>query len=311
MKVEDIKNIGIVGAGTMGHGIALSFSLGGYRVFLQDLKDDILNGAIEKIRKALDTFIDADIITREESEQSLQRINTTTNLEMLCEKSDYVCECIVEDSSQKRELFKRLDLFCPPHTILASNTSSLVLSDFGRDVKRQEKIIVTHYFNPPHIVPTVEVVKGPNTSEETFDIAYGLLIKTKKLPVKVQKEIPGYLVNRIQFAMFREVLYLLYNGVASPEDIDRAVKGSFGFRLASIGPLMTLDLSGIPKWKEVAVNMFENAYKFICSDTELPKEAKEQFLQGRGFFHYSEEEWAKIIEKRDKEFLQRLKMLYW
>jgi 3-hydroxyacyl-CoA dehydrogenase len=311
MKLEDIKTIGVIGAGTMGHGIALSFALGGYPVRLNDVTDEILQNAVNKIRVALDMFCAEEMITPEEANHALERIRTTTDLAALASDADYFCECIVEDTSSKKELFNKLDDLCPPHTILASNTSSLVLSDFGSDVKRQDKIVVTHYFNPPHIVPTVEVVKGPETSEETFDMTFNLLAKVKKMPVKVLKELPGYLINRIQFAMWREVFYLFCNGVATAEDIDRAVKGSFGFRLASIGPLMTSDLSGVKRWGEVGVRLLENAFQFICSDKEVPESVKRLILEGKGFFDYDQEEWDEVTTKRDKEFLQRLKRFYW
>ncbi|MEW6275816.1 MAG: 3-hydroxyacyl-CoA dehydrogenase family protein [Bacillota bacterium] len=311
MELADIRKIGVVGAGTMGHGIALSFALGGYTVILNDLNNDILQKAMRNIRAALDTFVEEEIVTPQEAAEAVTRITTTTELELLARDVDYVCEAITESSPVKKELFNKLDLLCPPHTILASNTSSLVLSDFGSEVKRQDKIVVTHYFNPPHIVPTVEVVKGPLTSDETFNVVYDLLAKVKKLPVKVLKELPGYLVNRMQFALWREVFYLLCNGVASAEDIDRAVKGSFGFRLASIGPLLTMDFAGVFRWGQAGVDMLESAYRFICSDKEMPKEIKEKILAGKTIFDYPQEKWDELTRKRDKEFLQRLKLLYW
>ena len=290
MKVEDIRTIGVIGAGTMGHGIALSFALGGYGVRLNDVTDEILQNAVNKIEVALDMFCAEWMVTPEAAKHALERIMTTTDLAALAHDADYICECIVEEPSSKKELFNKLDDLCPPRTILASNTSSLVLSDFGSDVERQDKIVVTHYFNPPHIVPTVEVVKGPETSEETFDMTFNLLAKVKKMPVKVLKELPGHLINRIQFAMWREVFYLFCNGVATAEDIDRAVKGSFGFRLASIGPLMTSDLSGIKRWGEVGVRVLEEAFQFICSDKEVPEPVKKLILEGKGFFDYDQEE---------------------
>jgi 3-hydroxybutyryl-CoA dehydrogenase len=310
MQLEDIGKIGVVGAGKMGHGIGLSFALGGYPVLLNDISDDILQRAMRNIQAGLDTFVEEELVTRKEADEALSRIILTRELDVLASNVDYICEAIVEDSDKKKEMFNQLDRLCPLHTILASNTSSLVLSDFGSEVKRQDKIVVTHYFNPPHIVPAVEVVKGPKTSDETFDITYDLLEKVKKLPVKVLRELPGYLVNRIQYAMWREVFHLLDNGVATAEDIDRAVKGSFGFRLSSIGPLLTLDLAGVSEWGQVGVDMFENTYRFICSDTELSKNVKNHLLAHKKFFEYPQDKWDQMIKQRDKEFIQRLKLLY-
>jgi len=311
LRLEDIKRIGIVGAGTMGHGIAISYALWGYPVVMSDLNGEILEKSRTQIRFSLDGFVEEKVIPRRQAEQSLARIRTTTDLSDLAVDVDFVCEAIVEKAPAKRELFNKLDKLCPPHTILATNTSHFVLSDFASEVKRQDKIVVTHYANPPQICPAVEVVKGPGTSDETFDLTYDLLLKVRKVPVKVLKELPGYLNNRIQFALFREAFHLWAEGVASAEDIDRAVMGHFGFRNASIGPLMTLDLGGMPKWGPLAYEVFSEAFKFITDAKEPPEKWRELVTSHRGFYDYSEAEWAKIIKKRDKEFLQRLKCLYW
>jgi 3-hydroxybutyryl-CoA dehydrogenase len=175
-------------------------------------------------------------------------------------------------------------------------------------------VVLTHWFNPPHIVPAVEIVRGKFTSDETVNLMYDLLKKVKKLPIRVNKEIPGYLLNRIQFAMLREVWFLWREGIASAEDIDLAVKGSLGFRLASIGPLITSDLGGQDTFCTVAKYLLP-----LLDDSHVPPDSYVSMVEsgrlglktGRGFFDYSNEEWEAIIEKRDKEFLQRLKMLYW
>jgi 3-hydroxybutyryl-CoA dehydrogenase len=311
LRLEDIKRIGVVGAGTMGHGIAISFALWGYPVTMRDLNEEILEQSQAQIRSSLEAFVEEEVIPRRQAQQTLARIQTTTDLAALTADVDFVCEAIVERAKEKRELFNKLDELCPPHTILATNTSHFVLSDFASEVKRQDKIVVAHYANPAQICPAVEVVKGPGTSDETFHLTYDLLLKVKKVPVKVLKELPGYLNNRIQFALFREAFHLWAEGVASAEDIDRAVMGHFGFRNASIGPLMTLDLGGMPKWGPLAYEVFSEAFKFITDAKEPPEKWRELVMSHKGFYDYSEEEWAKIIKKRDKEFLQRLKWLYW
>jgi 3-hydroxybutyryl-CoA dehydrogenase len=311
LKLKDVRKIGVVGAGMMGHGIAISYALWGYPVMMCDLNDEVLGKGRGMIRSSLESFVEEEVIPRQQAEDTLSRIHTTTDLSALAADADFVCEAIIEKAPDKRALFNKLDELCPPHTILATNTSHLVLSDFASEVRRQDKIVVTHYANPPQICPAVEVAKGPGTSEETFDVTYDLLLKVKKVPVKVLKELPGYLNNRIQFALFREAFHLWAEGVASAEDIDRAVMGHFGFRNASIGPLMTTDLGGVPKWGPLAYEMFSEAFKFITDAKEPPEKWREQVTNHKGFYDYSEEEWAKIIRKRDREFLQRLKCLYW
>ena len=311
MQIEDIRKIGVVGAGTMGHGIAISYALWGYPVIMCDVNEGILEASMGQIESSLATFMEEEVIPRGQADETLGRIFTTTDLATLAADADFVCEVIFEREQAKRDLFNQLDLLCPPHTILASNTSHMLLSDFASQVKRQDKIVVTHYANPAQICPAVEVAKGPGTSDETFDLTYALLEKVKKVPIKILKEMPGYLNNRIQFALFREAMHLWAEGVASAEDIDRAVMGHFGFRNASIGPLMTMDLAGLPKWGAMAYEMYREAFHFITDAKEPPEKWKEEITNHKGFYDHSEEKWKKIIEKRDREFARRLKCLYW
>ncbi len=164
MELADVKRVGVVGSGTMGHGIAINFALSGYPTVISDLSDEILRKSMANIRAALDLFVEGKLVSRHRADESLGLITVTTNLRELAAQSDFITEAIVDRSSDKRAMFNQLDAMCPPQTIIASNTSSLVLSDFGSDVKRQDKLVLTHYFAPPHIVPGVEVAKGPGTS---------------------------------------------------------------------------------------------------------------------------------------------------
>ena len=314
MRLEDVENVTVVGAGIMGHGIAQVFALGGYRVSLNDVNETILSNAVSRLKANLKTFSDNGIISPDEIDATLSRITTTTNLETAVRDVDYVTEAVVEEIESKRQLFNQLDALCPPRTILASNSSSQLISDFASATRRQDRVVLTHWFNPPHIVPTVEIIRGHRTSDDTVELVYALLKKVGKLPVRILKEIPGYLVNRIQMAMLREVWHLWEQGVASAEDIDLAVKGSFGFRLASIGPLLTNDLGGHDTTYRVAKYLLP-----LINDSHEPAAAFKRMVEagdfgaktGKGFFDYSEQEWSRITEKRDQEFLQRLKALYW
>jgi len=196
---------------------------------------------------------------------------------------------------------------------LASNTSTLPIPEIGKKVKRKERLIITHWFNPPHIVPTVEVVPGERTSKEVTEMTLGLLRKIGKRPIKILKEIPGFLINRIQTAMFREILSLLERGVATPEDIDAGVKGSFGFRLAVLGPLQTMDMGGL----DLMYRGMRYLYPLIDRSVDVQKilgekvERDELGLKtGKGFFQYEQEEalaLARHSKERDKKLLHLLK----
>ncbi len=317
MKLQDIKNITVLGSGIMGHGIAQSFLMGDYKVMLFDISDAILATAKAHVKKNLELFFKSGIIKETDIEASLQRLSTTTDLEKAVSGADFIIEAAPEDINLKQDLFEKIESFCSDNAIIASNTSSLTLQAIGERVKDKSRLVVTHWFNPPHIVPTVEVVKNEDTSDETVDVAYELMEKIKKSPVKINWEIPGFIVNRIQIAMVREVLNLYKQGVASASDIDRAVKGSMGFRLASIGPLLTIDLGGVKLWRSVCANLLPH----IESGTEAPAALEDLIAQGhdgiksgKGFYDYttdfSEEDLDKAIEQRDREFLNRLKNLY-
>lgn len=300
MQVADIKTVGVVGGGTMGFGIAINFALWGYRTIISDLSADILNRSMATIAKAMDLFIEGELISRQHADETMARITTTTDLARLAEQSDFVTEAIVERAQDKRSLFKRLDVLCPPHTIFASNTSRLVLSDIGAGVERQDKLVLTHYFAPPHIVPGVEVAKGPGATDETFEITCGLMTRVKKIPIRLHKEQPGYLLNRIQGAMYREAARLWAEGMASAEDIELGIISTFGFRMPHEGPFMHYDLAGIWKWPEDVRNprAIEN------------EKLRERMLEARPWF-VDPAAFDEAVERRDRAYIRRLKALYW
>ena len=300
MQLSDIKTIGVVGGGTMGFGIAINFALWGYPTIICDLNADILAGTKANIAHALQLFVEGELISQPRAEETLGRITATTDLAQLAARSDYITEAIVERLPDKQALFKRLDKLCPPHTILASNTSRLVLSDIGAHIGRQEKLVLTHYFAPPHIVPGLEVAKGPGTTDETFEITCELLSSARKIPIRVRKEKSGYLLNRIQHAMAREASQLWAEGMASAEDIELGIVSTFGFRMPHEGPFLHYDLAGIWKWPEDARNprAIEN------------EKLREQMLKAQPWF-LDPATFEEAVEERDREYIRRLKELYW
>ena len=283
----------------MGFGIAINFALGGYSTVISDLNDEVLKRSTANIKSALNLFVEEELITRGQAEDAVDRIKTTTDLAEVAKDSDFITEAIVERSQDKRELFNKLDKLCPRHTILASNTSGLVLSDFGSDVARQDKLVITHYFTPPHIVPGVEVAKGPGTSDETYDITCDLMERSGKIPIRLRKELPGYLLNRLQSALSREALQLWAEGMASAEDIELGVVSTFGFRMPHEGPFRHYDLSGVWKWPE---------------DIQAPGNIANEKIRGRLAegtpWFVDPERFDDALEKRDREYIRRLKELY-
>ena len=300
MQLSDIKTVGVVGGGTMGFGIAINFALWGYPTIISDVNDEILTGTKANIAHALQLFVEGELISQSRAEETLARIITTTDLAQLAGQSDFVTEAIVERLPDKQALFKRLDELCPPHTILASNTSRLVLSDIGAHIGRQDKLVLTHYFAPPHIVPGLEVAKGPGATEETFELTCELLSSARKIPIRVRGEKSGYLINRIQHAMAREASQLWAEGMASAEDIELGIISTFGFRMPHEGPFLHYDLAGIWKWPEDARNprAIEN------------EKLREQMLKGEPWF-LDPADFDEAVEERDRAYIRRLKELYW
>ena len=310
MKLSDIKKIGVAGGGTMGFGIALNFALWGYPAFVYDLNDQILEKSARRVKKALDIFVTEGLISRKRAEESFNRFTFTLDMDSLA-NSDFITEAIVERLSDKQELFNKLDKMCPPQTIIASNTSGLVMSDIAKGVKRQDKVVLTHYFDPPHIVPGVEVAKGPGTTDETFNLIYDLMKQVKKVPVKVLKERPRYLLNTIQGAMREMAIRLWAEGVASAEDIDLGIRASFGFRNPHEGPMMHTDLSGgwnVPK--DILAMRAESTLSMPGLSEEAREKLRKRLAQG-GTWFVDPHKFEETIEVRDREYARRLKELYW
>jgi 3-hydroxybutyryl-CoA dehydrogenase len=313
MKLSQIKTISVIGAGIMGHGIGQTLALGGYEVILNDISEELLEKAVQRIRSNLNTFIEFGIATPKQAKEALSRIQSNTDLKAAVKETDFVVEAVPEVMDIKKEVFKKLDEYCPGHTIIASNTSGLSLTEIVSQIKRKDQAVIAHWWNPPHIIPVVEVVRGRYTSDQTVNLVYQLLVAIGKRPVKILKEVPGFLGNRLQFALYREALACLREGIASAEDIDTTVKGTFGFRLPTLGPLETSDFGGL----DTFLNIVQYLFKEIDRSTEPPEILKEKVREGKfgvktgeGFFSYPPEKVQEKIKERDSQFLRRLKCLY-
>jgi len=313
MKLSQIKNIAVVGSGIMGHGIAQTFALGGYDVILNDITDEILQKGIQQIRSNLDTFVEFGITTPEAAKKALKKIKTTKDLKEAVKEADFIVEALPEIMDLKKQVFTELDRYCPSHTIITSNSSGLSLTEMISEFRRKEQVVIAHWWNPPHIIPVVEIVRGRFTSDQTIDLVYQILTAIGKRPVRILKESLGFLGNRLQFALYREVLACLKEGIASAEDIDTTVKGSFGFRMPTIGPLETSDFGGLDTFLYITEYLFKDLDRSVEPPEILREKVKQEKLgvkTGEGFFLYPPEEKEKRIKERDRQFLQRLKCLY-
>lgn len=275
----------ILGAGTMGAGIAQVFAASGFEVVLRDVETSFVEKGIARIAKNLNKMVDKGKITNEEKDDILKRITGTTDLEV-GKDADIVIEAIIENLEVKKQVFQELDKIVKPEAILASNTSSLSITAIGAATKRLDQVIGMHFFNPVPVMKLVEVIKGAATSNETFEIAFKLAQEVGKSPVKVE-EAPGFAVNRILVPMINEAAYLLMEGVASAEDIDKAMKMGANH---PIGPLALADMIG----NDVCLAVMEILYSEFSDSKYRPcpllrKMVRAGFLgckTGKGFYQY-------------------------
>ncbi len=242
MNITDIKKICVVGAGNMGHQISLAAALAGYQVACQDISPETLDQAEKFARNYLSERIAKGKITQEKADLALSNLRFTPRLEEAAGETDFVIETAVEKIDIKRQIFADLDRITPSHAILATNSSFIVSSKLADATGKPDKICNMHFFNPALVMKLVEVVQGPQTSDETGQIAMDLCAAMGKTGVLLKKEIYGFLVNRILDAINQEALFLVDTGIATPEQIDTAVVNALGHPM---GPFRLMDLTGI------------------------------------------------------------------
>jgi 3-hydroxybutyryl-CoA dehydrogenase len=308
-----IRNVTIVGVGWMGRGIAQVCAQGGCDVVIHDLEEGILEQAREEIRSRLDFVTEKALITEDEAESAMSRIRSTVNLNDAMKVAGLVIEAVPEVLDTKKEVFSRMDRLCREQTILATNTSTLSISAISDATSRPDRVVGMHWFYPAYIMPPVEIIRGAQTSDLTVGVAKDFLLKLGKIPV-VCKEVPGFLINRLQMALSNEATCLLEQGVATAEDIDNAARMSMGLRLPFWGPLKSEDL-GVRK--DMLLRGYEYIYKQTGSDkfrpTELLKEKVRKgelgLVSGKGYYDYTKESPDALARERDEMMIKQLKFL--
>lgn len=307
-----IKKIAVLGAGTMGHGIAETFAMYGYPVNLFEINDSIRTTVKNTIRDELQLLQENDFIPKEAIERTLENIQLHSTLRPCVEDADYVIEATPENLQLKQNLFKELDQCCKPDTIFASNTSSLPLEDIMMLISedRKKRTMVCHWYNPGHLMPIAELSFFGNTSETVYIEVENLYKKIGKQTVKVLKDIPGLVANRIQQGVAREVFSLIEMGVAEPADIDKALKFGPAFRYATTGQLEVADLGGLDIWCTVGDNLLKVMDDRKEANPILRQKVSENKLglkSGEGFFSYPAEKAEEIKKKFNKKLILQLK----
>lgn len=282
MKIEDVRKISVIGAGNMGHQIALSAALAGYQVSCTDISLEMLNKAEMFTHTYLPERVAKGKLTQGQADLAMANISFTQNLEKAVGDADFVIEAAVEKINVKRNLFADLDRITPPHAILATNSSFIVSSKIADATNRPDKVCNMHFFNPALVMKLVEVVQGPHTSTETAQITMELCEKMGKRGVLLKKEIYGFLVNRILAALHHEAQFLADMGIANPEEIDMAVTNALGHPM---GPFRLMDFTGIDLAYYIGMERYQ--------ETQDPKDKPSPLIVEK----FAKGEWGKKTKK--------------
>lgn len=301
MKLEDVKKVAVYGAGTMGPGLAQVFATAGYDVSLYSRKAETLEKAMTVAKTNLQTFVEHGLLDAEAVAPALARITPTQSVAEAGADADFVIESIAENLDAKRALYEELDGICPERTILTSNTSYLNIYQVMPE-RRLPQTVIAHWFAPPHVIPLVEVVKGEKTAQATVEFVVEFLRKVDRVPVVMEKFVPGFCVNRFLRIIGREVFFLMDNGYMTADQIDLAVKASIIPRAMVLGFVQRYDFTGL----DLSYNNLQNPDFIEAPIDNQPKSLKEAVERGdlgvktgKGFFDYSDRPLAEVLKARD------------
>lgn len=300
-----IKNISILGTGTMGHGITLSSAMSGLNATMYGRTDASLERGFNAINQDLNRLEEQGELNHGDFKDILSRIRGVKTVEEAAENADFIIESLAEDLNIKRDFFQKLDELCSADVILATNTSGLSPTKIAEVTVHPERVVVAHFWNPPQLIPLVEIVPGERTSKDTVLKTKELIEFIGKKAVCMEKECAGFIGNRLQLALLREAMYIVEQGWAKPEEVDKAMEYGHGRRLPVTGPLMSADMGGL----DIFYNISSYLFKELCDYKEPFKLMKEKIekgdlgsKKGKGFYKWSKED----LEKKQKERTQLL-----
>lgn len=312
LKSSQIRTVLLAGSGVMGISFAQIFARNGYEVILYDISEDALKRAERELASGLETQAEQGRFPADDIPKILGRIKLTDEKRWFAE-ADFILEAIVEKMDIKHVFWEEVSALAKPEAILATNTSGLSVTEIARAVKDPARFAGMHWVNPPHLVPLVEVIAGEESSQEVVDEIFALAELIGQKPIRVYKDPPGFILNRLQYAVIREACNCVQQGYASIEDVDKVMKNGLGMRYACIGPFETMDLGNL----ETFFNVSSYMMKELSNDTGVPEILRKVYEEGKlgvkngaGFYDYSGDKAEAAVKRRDTMFLQLAKLLF-
>ncbi|MFC5973577.1 3-hydroxyacyl-CoA dehydrogenase family protein [Halomarina salina] len=301
--MDSPTTVSVIGAGTMGAGLAVQFARHGHRVTLVDHRQANLDDARLRIADAVDLLVE-ESLAETTAEELFERVEFTLDQDAGVSSAALVVESVSEDIDVKRALFRDVGAAAPDDAILASNTSGLRITDIAAGAERYaDRIVGCHWWNPPYVMPLVELVPGEATSDETMDELERLVESVDRTPIRVQRDAPGFVWNRVQFAVLRECMHIVDEGIASVEAVDTAVREGYALRTATVGPFETVDISGVDLFRTIAEGLYpELSARQTPSERfdDLLDAGREGVAAGAGFHEY-DESLESVVRRRDRE----------
>ncbi len=310
-RIDEIKTIAMIGAGVMGSGIAQTFAQAGYEVRLQARHEETLRAARDRIARNQEAMVRAGLLSEGDARDALGRLRTTTKLEEAARGCHFVNESVPEDLALKREVFAALDRHAPGDAVLSTDTSGLSIGAIASATGRPEMVVGLHWMNPPHLMPPVEVIRGARTADAAMDLTCELARRIGRVPIRVERDVPGFLWNRLQMALVREAVHVVEQGIAGPEAVDLAITAGLGLRWAAVGPLRIMDLAGLATFHAVASYLCADLCAAAGPNPSLAAKVaagETGARSGRGFYEYPPGGADAAIAARDAKLFELLKI---